>query len=359
MSLIKKLIRLFSPFSVKHLPQVSIDILRRLLIAFFLLLLLVLIGTMGYRLIMQWNTLDSLYMTVITIATVGFREVADLSDAGRLFTIFLIFGGLGIGGYAIGTIAAFLIEGELVNLLKGSRMAWEITNLKKHIIVCGYGKIGKEVCARLAELGERFVVIDKDSNKIDEALGLGYLAAVGDAADDDVQLRVGVKTARALISAISDDSANVYLVLTARTLNEHLYIVARGTDDVSKKKLKRVGANRIVSPFEIGARRMAAYVVKPEIVDFLDAFAPGGSYGLQLERIALSKSSSLLGKMLKESNIREATNGALVVGICKDAVTMDINPPGTTILEEGNILLAIGNNEQLQALQTLAGETEK
>ncbi|RLD09340.1 potassium channel protein, partial [candidate division KSB1 bacterium] len=194
----------------------------------------------------------------------------------------------------------------------------------------------------------------KDTDKIDEAISHDYLAAIGDAADDDVLLKVGVKSAKALVSAISDDSANVYLVLTARTLNEKLQIVARGTDETSKKKLLRVGANRVVSPYEIGARRMAAYVLKPEIVDFLDAFTPGGSYGFQLERIILKKGSALVGKRLKDSNIRELTNGALIVGISKQSDAMDINPSGSTILETGNVLLAIGTNDQLKALNKVA-----
>ncbi len=351
----KRILYQLAPPPAKHLPLISVEILKRFLIAFLLLLFLVAIGSVGYRFIMGWDFLDSLYMTVITIATVGFNEVGELNKAGRIFTIFLIFGGLAIGGYAIGTIAAFITEGQLLNLLKGSRMAWEITNLKDHVIVCGYGKIGKEVCQRLAAIGHPFIVIDKEASKIDEAIEYDYLAVIGDASEDEVLLKVGVKTARALISAISDDSANVYLVLTARTLNEQLYIVARGTDELSKKKLLRVGANRVVSPFEIGARRMAAYVLKPEIVDFLDAFTPGGSYGLQLDRVVLSKGSPLVGKKLKESNIRELTNGALVVGISKNDNAMDINPPGDIVLEEGNVLLAIGNNNQLKALQRIAG----
>jgi len=350
----KRLLQLFHPATLRFVPIVSSEIMRRLFIAFTLLFFLVVLGTIGYHLIMGWAFLDALYMTVITIATVGFHELSPLSDVARIFTMILIFGGLAIGGYAIGTIAAFLTEGQLINVLRGSRMAWEITSLKNHVIVCGYGKIGHEVCRRLHAIGETFIVIEKVAEKIDEAVGLGYLAVVGDASEDDILLKVGVQHARALISAISDDTANVYLVLTARSLNDKIHIVARGTDDVTQKKLLRAGANRVVSPYEIGARRMAAYVVKPEIVDFLDAFAPGESLGLHLESITLSKKSRLIGKELKETNIRELTGGALVVGMCKQAGKMDINPPGDTILEENNILLVIGNDDQLELLGKLA-----
>jgi voltage-gated potassium channel len=346
---------LYAPRSEKR-SEFSGEVLRGLIVAVVLLLMLVIIGTFGYRFILKTDFLESLYMTVITISTVGFREGTGMgaSDSAKIFTIFLIFAGLGIGGYAIGNIAAFLTEGHLLSVLRNNRMAREITSLQNHTIVCGYGKIGTEVCARLEELGERFIVVEQDAAKIDEAIGHDYLVALGDASDDEILQKVGIDTAKALVSAITDDSANVYLVLTARTLNEKLYIVARGTDDISRKKLERVGANKVVSPYEIGARRMAAYIVKPEIVDFLDAFAPSKKYDLQLEHIVLAKSSKLVGKKLQESNIRNLTGGALVVGMCKSDNKMQINPPGETVLEEGNILLAIGSGEQLQALVKIA-----
>lgn len=345
----------YSPLSLKKSPF-SREVLPGLTVAIIMLIFLIIIGTAGYHLILKTDFLESLYMTVITISTVGFREGAGMgaSDGAKVFTILLIFGGLAIGGYAIGTIAAFITEGHLLKILRDNRMTREITSLQNHTIVCGYGKIGTEVCARLDELGEPFIVIDQNMDKIDEAIGHDFLAAVGDASDDEVLAKVGIKRAKALVSAITDDSANVYLVLTARTLNENLYIVARGTDDISRKKLVRVGADKVVSPYEIGARRMAAYIVKPEIVDFLDAFTPGEKYDLQLEHVVLSKSSKLVGKKLQESNIRNLTGGALVVGIAKSENKMAINPPGETLLEEGNVLLAIGSNDQLAALLRIA-----
>lgn len=331
------------------------QILRRLFGAVFALLLLIVIGTVGYRIMMHWSLLDSIYMTVITIATVGFKEVAPLTKSAQVFTIFLIFGGLAVGGYAVGNVAAFFTEGQMLKILKGGRMAWEITNLKNHTIVCGYGKIGKEVCAQLTAADLPFIVIDKNADKIDEAVGRDFLAVIGDAAEDEVLLRVGIKNARALVSAITDDSANVYLVLTARTLNEHLHIVARGTDEVSRKKLERVGANRVVSPYEIGARRMAAYVIKPDVVDFLDAFAPGGPFDLLVERITVSPGSRLDGKRLNESNIRVETGGAMVIGIGRPNERMEINPRGDSLMSGGCILLTMGTNTQLDALRRLAG----
>jgi len=331
----------------------SQDTIRRLFYAAFLILAVLITGIVGYRLIENLSYIDSLYMTVITIATVGFREVVDLSEPGKIFTMIMIFFGIGVGGFAIGNIAAFFVQGHLLDLLKGRQMVKAITGLTNHIIVCGYGKIGKEVCLQLALNNQDFIVIDKDDEKIDDALGLGYLAAVGEATDDDILLKSGIKQARGLISAISDDSANVYLVLTARALNPKLRIIARGIGDASRKKMKLAGADNVVSPFEIGARRMASLLIRPEIVDFVDSFSEAADYGLRLEKLTILKNSTLIGKRLDESYIKRDTKGALIVGIEKKGQGMIINPPGFTVLEEGDNLLSLGSDEQLNLLKKL------
>lgn len=292
-------------------------------------------------------------MTVITIATVGFHEVGQLNDIGRIFTIVLIFLGIGVAGYAIGNIVAFLVEGQMLNILKDRKMEKAITTLKDHIIVCGYGKIGWEVCTRLEFMGEKFIVIDSDIDKISEALGRGYIAAVGEATDDEILERAGIANAKGLISAISDDSANVYLVLTARSLNDKLRIIARGAGEQSTKKMLRAGANKVVSPYEIGARRMAALMTRPEIVEFYEAFSPGSEFGLHLEKIILEPSSKLIGKKLNESYIKRDTNGALVLAIEKKGQSILINPDAQTILEENDMFLAIGNDSQITLLRKL------
>ncbi|MBN2411253.1 NAD-binding protein [candidate division KSB1 bacterium] len=332
---------------------VSHEIVRRLFYAAFLIIAVLVTGTIGYRLIENLNYIDSLYMTVITIATVGFREIVELSDTGKIFTMIMIFLGIGVGGFAIGNIAAFFVQGHLLDLLKGRQMVKAITGLTNHIIVCGYGKIGMEVCNQLALNNKDFIVIDRDDEKIDDALGLGYLAAVGEATDDDILLKSGIKQARGLISAISDDSANVYLVLTARALNRDLRIIARGIGDASRKKMKLAGADDVVSPFEIGARRMASLLIRPEIVDFVDSFSEAAEYGLRMEKITIPKNSKLQSKRLDESYIKRDTQGALIVGIEKKEQGMIINPQGYTVLEEGDSLLSLGNDEQLNLLKIL------
>lgn len=327
---------------------------RKLAVAGSLIVGVLIMGTAGYMMLQGWNLLDAVYMTVITVATVGFHEVGDLTATGRIFTMVLIFLGIGVGGYAIGNIAAFFVEGQMLDLLRGRKMEKEITSLKDHIIVAGCGKIGIEVCCRLHNMGEKFIVIDKDEDKISEALARDYLAAVGEATDDEILERAGIKHARGLISAISDDSANVYLVLTARALNANLRIIARGTDEASLKKMIRAGADRVVSPFEIGARRMAALMVQPEIIDFIDAFSPGASLGLRLEKVELLPSSDLVGKRLDESHIKRDTGGALILAIEEPGLATQINPPGSTILKANDKLLTIADDEQIARLKQLA-----
>lgn len=330
--------------------QRYIMVLRKFFIAAFLILAVILFGMFGYMLLEGWSAFDALYMTVITIATVGFSEVRQLDGSGRIFTILLIFLGIGVGGYAIGTIAAFLVEGQLLDILKGRRMAKEITGLKNHIIVCGFGKIGMEVCASMAMAGRDFIVIDTNVEKIDHALSLGYLAAVGEATDDEILEKCGIRQAYGLISAISDDSANVYLVLTARALNDKMRIIARGVGETTHKKMIRAGADRVVSPYEIGARRMAALMLKPEIVDFLEVLSPTNIFGLRLEKVIVKPKSFIAGKRLDESNIRRDTHGAMIVGVQKLDQTLMVNPPKWTILEADDVLLAIGSDEQLKSL---------
>jgi voltage-gated potassium channel len=335
--------------------EVLQDTIKNLWLAAFLIIALLFVGTFGYVLFEGWSAFDALYMTVITIATVGFREVHEnMSHSGRIFTMIIIFLGISVGGYTIARISALLIEGKFLDIVKGRKMEKEITGLANHIIVCGYGKIGEEVCRVLAEMGKPFIVIDKDLDKIDRALGEGIIAAVGEATDDDILIKAGIKNAYGLISAVSDDSANVYLVLTARALNDKLRIIARGVDENSRKKMERAGADKVVSPFEIGARRMAALMTSPDILDFIDALAPGTSYGLRLERIELKKSSRLIGKRLDESYIKRDTEGALILGIEKPGQKPQFNPPGATVLQADDVMFAIGNDEQLKQLGKLA-----
>lgn len=328
--------------------------MRKLFIAPLLLFLIILLGVSGYLFIENWTFSDALYMTIITIGTVGFNEVRALSTCGRIFTSILIFLGIGIGGYAIATISAFLIEGELRDLLKGRRMDKKIAVLKNHIILCGYGKIGKEVAQNLREYNEPFVIIEEHAEKVTEAIGHGYSVYQGNASEEHVLEKCNICHAKGLISAISVDSANVFLVLTAREMNKNLRIVARGTDEFTVKRLRRAGADIVISPFAIAGARMASCMVNPEIVEFLEAMQKLGSAELRLEEVIVNKKSQLVNKRLSESKLKQATNGALIMAIRKsDTAEIMINPGGSALIEAADVLVALGTQSQLEILQKL------
>jgi voltage-gated potassium channel len=328
--------------------------MQRIVIAVILLCCVVIIGTGGYILIQKWNLLDSLYMTIITIGTVGFHEVRELSYVGRIFTIALIIFGIGIGSYTIANLSAFIIEGHIQNLFRGRKMEKEISRLKDHIIVCGYGNTGVETVDELVKSKKQFVVIENDDHKVEELKIHGHLVLQGDATDDEVLERAGVSHAKGLIASLSNDADNVYVVLTAKGMNPKLRIVARAIDQLSCKKLIRAGADKVVSPYSIAGRRMARLLLSPGIVDFLEVMIQSEELELKIEEVKLHKGSLLENKLLKESNIKAETDGATVIGINKKAKKIIVNPPGNTVLEDEDILFVLGNDSQIEKLKQLA-----
>jgi len=329
--------------------------MQRIILAVILLCCIVIIGTAGYILIQKWNLLDSLYMTIITIGTVGFHEVKELGPIGRMFTIIIIIFGIGIGSYTIANLSAFIIEGQIRNIFRGRKMEKQISDLKDHIIVCGYGNTGQETVDELSHAKKKFVVIENDVNKIDELKQHGHLVLDGDATDDEILQKAGVNNAKGLIATLSNDADNVYVVLTARGMNPNLRIVARAIDQLSCRKLIRAGADKVVSPYSIAGRRMARLLLSPGIVDFLEVMIQSEELELKIEEIKLSKGSSLEKKRLRESNIKSETDGAMVIGIHKKGNKIIVNPPGNTLLEEEDILYVIGNDSQIEKLKELAG----
>ncbi|MBN1351850.1 potassium channel protein [candidate division KSB1 bacterium] len=328
--------------------------MNKLYIAPILLCVIVLIGTLGYILIEGWILSDAFYMTIITIATVGYNEVQELSTSGRIFTSILIFLGIGIGGYAVATISAFLIEGQLREFVKGRRMDKKIEKLKDHVILCGYGKIGKEVALNLKENKVPFVIAEKLDQKVIEAIEQGYPVCQGDASDEQVLEKCRIADARGLISAISADSANVFLVLTAREMNKKLRIVARGTDEFTEKRLKRAGADMVISPYAIAGARMACWMMNPKIVEFLEVMQKLGVAELMLEETIVGEKSSIANKRLNESKIKQVTEGASILAIRKHKTDqIMLNPQGASLVEVGDVLVALGTKSQLEKLQEL------
>jgi len=328
--------------------------MQRIVIAVILLCCVVIIGTVGYVFIQKWDLFDSLYMTIITIGTVGFHEVRELSHTGRIFTIALIVFGIGIGSYAIANLSAFIIEGHIQNLFRGRKMEKQINRLKDHIIVCGYGSTGVETVEELAKAKKQFIIIENDEVKVNELKEHGHLVISGDATDDEILQRAGVNEASGLIASLSNDADNVYIVLTARGMNPKLRIIARAIDQLSCKKLIRAGADKVVSPYSIAGRRMAMLLLSPGIVDFLEVMVQSEELELKIEEIKLGSGSTLENTLLRESNIKAETDGAMVIGITKKGQKIIVNPPGDTLLEEKDILFVLGNESQIEKLKHLA-----
>ncbi len=329
---------------------------HRIWVALLLIAGVIILGTAGYVVIEDWPIFNSIYMTIITISTVGFSEVGTLTPHGRMLTMVLIVLGIGIGGYTIGNLSAFIIEGHIRHVIRGRKMERQILNLKNHTIVCGFGRTGNEIVNVLNADNVDFVIIDSDDARVAEAQDEGFLAIQGNATDDDVLRKCRIEHASGLIAALGNDADNLFVVLSAREMNPNLKIISRGIDETSTRKLLRAGADNVISPFTIAGRRMAALVTRPEIVEFLEIMVHDSEFELKMEQIIIKKKSLLIAKKLNQSNIKSETDGAMVIGIKKQSVgKMVINPPGDTTLEEGDILIALGNDMQLEKLEQLAG----
>jgi len=302
---------------------------------------LLLAGTWGYHRIEGWSLLDSFYMTAITITTVGFGEVHGLHPEGRLFTLGLIVIGTVSIGYAVSRVTAGLVSGELRKLLKGQRMERRLSRMKDHVILCGWGKIGREIARECMRGGVGVCVVEQDERKALLAVEEGLTALAGDATDEHVLERAGIRQARGVLTALPKDSDNLFVTLTARELNPDLLIVARGLEPSSDARLRRAGANQVVSPYVIGGRRMAAAYLYPEIVDFLDVFMKRDDVSYSLFRWEVRPTSPLSGKRLADSGLREAAAGALVLGLMRGAEVLP-TPTGETELRADDVLILLG-----------------
>ncbi|MBN2013382.1 NAD-binding protein [candidate division KSB1 bacterium] len=324
-------------------------------IALLLILAVIIVGTIGYMTIEGWGLLNSIYMTVITISTVGFSEVNPLTPTGRLLTMILIVLGIGIGGYTIGNLSVFLLEGHIQNIIRGRRMQRNISSLKNHIIVCGFGRTGTEIVEELNNDDVDLLIVDNDDSRIAEAQDQGLLVVAGNATDDDVLRKCNVENAKGLIATLGNDADNLFIVLSAREMNKTMKIIVRGVDETSTRKFIRAGADNVVSPFSIAGRRMATLVTKPQIVEFLEVMMQSGEFELKIEQVVLGEKSALVGTKLNQSNIKSRTDGASVIGIKKgEDGEMIVNPCGDTVLERNDILIVLGNTMQIDLLKGLA-----
>lgn len=307
------------------------------------------IGTVGYILIARWAPLDALYMTVITMGGVGYREVHPLTSAGQIWTMLVIVSGVGALGFAVITVTDFIVEGHFTGILEGRRMDRRIAGLSGHHIVAGLGRVGSVVGEEFDAQGVPFVVIDTDESALARARERDWAWVRGDATEEDTLCAAGIERAASLVTALDTDAANVFVTLTARGVAPDLLIVARATTPSAEDKLLRSGADRVITPTEIGGRRMASMVMRPKVVDFLDVVAGGHRTELKIEEIVLSAGDPYVGRSIGDAHIRSQT-GAYVLAVHGVDGSVNSNPDPGTELHDGDRLVVLGSDEQLLAL---------
>lgn len=304
----------------------------------------------------KWRFLDALYMTVITLGTVGFKEVHDLSDGGKIFTMCLILVGVSVLGYIVGSLAQIMFEGQFQRILGRKKVEKQIEALREHYIICGFGRIGSLICKEFKANGLRFVIVEKSIDTVEKLDEEGYLHMRGDATLDETLLKAGIKRAKGLISVVTSDTENVYITLTARGLNPDLYILARSGEEGSDLKLKRAGANKVVSPYIIGGSRMAQSILRPNVVDFIEIATGSEHMDLQMEEITIPSHSAFAGETLVSSGFRKET-GVIIVGIKKSHGKMIFNPHSQAKIEGGDTLIVLAEPQSIAKLEDLVDRT--
>jgi voltage-gated potassium channel len=323
---------------------------KHFIISILLAALLIACGTIGYMLIEGWGALDALYMTVITLATVGYGEVHPVSDTGHIYTIVLIITGVGFFLYVAGAVIQFMVEGRVRLLLGRRRLDRRIARIKNHYILCGYGRIGKVICNKLLRENRPVVVIDKNDRLAETLQNQGFIYICGDATDENVLLKAGIQHARALIAALGTDADNVFLVLTGRQLAPGLNIIARAGAEPAKAKLAAAGANTVEAPYEIGAASMAQRIIRPTVTNFLDLAFAESNKDIQMEEIPVTSGSPLNGVTLEKSGIRQKYN-LIIIAIKKPDDRMIFNPSFKAPIEAGDTVVAVGEPANLVKLQ--------
>lgn len=314
-----------------------------------LLVMITTVGTVGYW-ALGLSPLDALYQTVITISTVGYGEVggdAGANPAYKPFVILLILGGVGTALYTLGVLLETLVEGRLTDQLWRRRMERSIATMSDHVIVCGWGRVGQTIAHDLAHAGKDVVVIEIDPDRIPD-IDLPFIE--GDATDDAVLSAASIERASALVAAIDTDAANLYITLSGRSARPDLFIVARARIEAAEAKLTQAGANRVVNPQHIGGERIAAMILQPSVADFLDVVMHDAGLEFRLAEVAVAAGSSLAGQSLRDAHLRDRT-GALVLAMRDGSGGFRTNPTPETLIQPGEVLIAIGTPDQLAALR--------
>ena len=312
-------------------------------------------GTAGYVLIERWSAWDAFYMTMITVTTVGYREVHPLSNAGELFTVVLVTIGVATALYTFSFVMAHVVEGDLQERWAARRRLRMLEKLTDHFIICGFGRIGQIIAREFSRQGVPFVVIERDPERMQTAIDAGYLAVEADASSEHVLKRIGIDRARGFIAAVSTDAENVYAVLTARLLRPDLFIIGRAETEDAQSKLHRAGADRVLSPYQIGGLQLAQTALRPAVVDFVQLATSSDNLDLNMEQVKINAGSSLAGRTIIDANLRQRF-GVVVVGIQRADGTMQFNPAPETAMAVGDFLVVLGQARNLRDLEAAAGQ---
>ncbi len=308
------------------------------------------VGTFGYSFLEDWDIIEALFFTLITLTTIGYGEIHPLSDAGRIFTIFIIISGLGLTLYGISSVTQLLVEGELKIYFRNRKMKNIIKKLSGHYVICGFGRIGSMIGEELEKNHLPFVVIEKDEDVIERLKEHNIPYIEGDATEDENLDEANIMKAAGLIISLEKDSDNVFVALSARGKNPELYILSKCDHLQTERKLITAGANKVVMPYHLGGKRMANMLLKPNVVEFIDMTLGGDHYGLVMTELKLGKKCSLNNKSLIDSGLRQKYN-IIVVGVIKKGSDLVYNPASTYVLEENDILIVLGPQDSIQNLK--------
>ncbi len=310
---------------------------------------IILLGTIGYYFIEGWDPIDALYMTVISLTTVGYSETHPLSTTGKLFTMVLILSGIGSVAYIIGNVSMQYIHPFFDFVMKEKKMEKILKSIKDHYIICGYGRIGRDVCHNLIKAGKSVVVVDKQTMDKDEFDKYHIPSVIGDASHEEILFKAGIERAKGLVSAVTSEAENVFITMTARDIQPNLFIISRFEETATQKKLIRAGADKVINPYQIGSDKISHIILKPTISKILDFAQKRGQFELNIEELALSKTNPLVGKSLRNCGIREKHN-IIIIAVEKMDGDIIANPGPDYILKANDRLVMIANSSELKSV---------
>lgn len=318
-----------------------------------MILILITVGVIGFHLIEGWSFLDCLYMTVITIFTVGFKEVKELSPPGQIFTILIILGGVGTAIFAFTKIGEIVFEGGIHKFWRRRKMEKKLGSLEDHYIICGHGRMGRIVRERLEEEKLPFVVIDNNPEKLEDlSQSSRALYIKGDATQEEVLEKAGIRTAKALAALLPSDADNLYLVLTVRLIHPSLFVLSKAMDEEGEKKILQIGANKVVSPYKLSGLKIAQGLIRPTLVDFMDLIIRRKEIALYMEELVVTKNAKIANRNLRDCDIRRKAN-VIVVAVKKPGEDIDFNPSPEISLETGDTLLVLGDKQAINQFQNV------